>query len=62
MSPKPKKPKPFDADRAMAIFNDGHSIDAAVKRAVRQAVESHTPRPCPTCGTLQPPNPVRPPR
>ncbi|MBX3362459.1 MAG: hypothetical protein KF912_03760 [Phycisphaeraceae bacterium] len=54
MSPNPKKPKPFDADRAMAIFNDGHSIQAAVARATRAASESHTPRPCPTCGTVQP--------
>lgn len=58
MATKPKKPKPFDPDRASAMLRDGHAIDAAAKRAVRKAVESHTPpqtpphtpRRCPSCG------------
>jgi hypothetical protein len=40
----------------MAIFNDGHAIDAAVARATRAASESHAPRPCPNCGHIPPPN------
>ncbi|MCW5769489.1 MAG: hypothetical protein KIT19_12480 [Phycisphaeraceae bacterium] len=61
MPTKPKKPEPFDPDRAFAIFNDGHSINAAVARATRAAAESHKPPRCPTCGTPQPPSTVHPP-
>lgn len=53
MSPKPKKPKPRESVDIMAVFRDRRAIEAAVARATRAASESHTPRRCPTCGTVQ---------
>ncbi len=49
-----RMPKLTNEDR-IAILRDGRAIDIAAARATRAASESHTPRPCPTCGTLQPP-------
>lgn len=61
MSPNPKKPKPHDSVDIMRIFRDRRAIEAAVARATRAASESHTPRRCPTCGTVQPTRVVLPP-